>query len=116
MAKGYWIGRVDVKNEEGYKPYAAANAAIFKKFGGRFVVRAGSLSARRAPPARAMSSSSFPTTPAHLPAIARRNIRRTSRSACRTRQPISLLLRATTARSRSAFRNLARYTDASSGE
>ena len=40
-AKGYWIGRVDVKNEEGYKPYAAANAAIFKKFGGRFVVRAG---------------------------------------------------------------------------
>ena len=41
MAKGYWIGRVDVKNEEGYKPYAAANAAIFKKFGARFVVRAG---------------------------------------------------------------------------
>jgi uncharacterized protein (DUF1330 family) len=30
-----------VKNEEGYKPYAAANAAIFKKFGARFVVRAG---------------------------------------------------------------------------
>ena len=41
MAKGYWIGRVDVHNEEGYKPYAAANPAIFKKFGGRFVVRAG---------------------------------------------------------------------------
>ena len=41
MAKGYWIGRVDVHNEEGYKPYAAANAAIFKKFGGKFAVRAG---------------------------------------------------------------------------
>src|SRR5215469_6856909 len=41
MPKGYWIARVDVYNEEGYKPYAAANAAIFKKFGGRFVVRAG---------------------------------------------------------------------------
>ena len=41
MAKGYWIGRVDVNNEEGYKPYAAANPAIFKKHGGRFVVRAG---------------------------------------------------------------------------
>jgi uncharacterized protein (DUF1330 family) len=41
MAKGYWIGRVDVKNEEGYKTYAAANVAIFKKFGGRFVIRAG---------------------------------------------------------------------------
>jgi uncharacterized protein (DUF1330 family) len=41
MAKGYWIGRVDVNDEEGYKPYAAANPAIFKKFGGRFVVRGG---------------------------------------------------------------------------
>lgn len=41
MAKGYWIGRVDVNNEEGYKPYAAANAAIFKKFGGRYVIRGG---------------------------------------------------------------------------
>jgi uncharacterized protein (DUF1330 family) len=41
MAKGYWIARVDVNNDEGYKPYAAANPAIFKKFGARFVVRAG---------------------------------------------------------------------------
>jgi len=41
MAKGYWIGRVDVNDEEAYKPYAAANGPIFKKFGGRFVVRAG---------------------------------------------------------------------------
>jgi uncharacterized protein (DUF1330 family) len=41
MPKGYWIARVDVSNDEGYKPYAAANAAIFKKFGGRFVVRGG---------------------------------------------------------------------------
>jgi uncharacterized protein (DUF1330 family) len=41
MAKGYWIARVDVSNDEGYKPYAAANLAIFKKFGGRYVVRGG---------------------------------------------------------------------------
>jgi uncharacterized protein (DUF1330 family) len=41
MAKGYWIARVDVSNEEGYKPYAAANPAIFRKFGGRFIVRGG---------------------------------------------------------------------------
>ena len=45
MAKGYWIARVDVKDEEGYKPYAAANPAIFKKFGARFVVRAGKFEA-----------------------------------------------------------------------
>jgi uncharacterized protein (DUF1330 family) len=41
MPKAYWIGRVDVRNEEGYKPYAAANVAIFRKYGGRYVVRAG---------------------------------------------------------------------------
>ena len=41
MAKGYWIARVDVNDEEGYKPYALANPAIFKKFGGRFIVRGG---------------------------------------------------------------------------
>jgi len=41
MAKGYWIVHVDVRNDEGYKHYAAANAAIFHKFGGRFVVRGG---------------------------------------------------------------------------
>ena len=41
MAKAYWIARVDVDNDEGYKPYAVANPAIFHKFGGRFVVRAG---------------------------------------------------------------------------
>jgi uncharacterized protein (DUF1330 family) len=45
MAKGYWIARVDVNNEDGYKPYAAANPAIFKKFGGRFLVRAGKFDA-----------------------------------------------------------------------
>jgi len=41
MPKGYWIARVDVHNEDGYRPYVAANAAIFKKFGGRFLVRGG---------------------------------------------------------------------------
>ena len=47
MAKGYWIGHVDVNNDEGYKPYAAANPAIFKKFGGRFVVRGGKFESSR---------------------------------------------------------------------
>jgi uncharacterized protein (DUF1330 family) len=41
MAKGYWIVRVDVANEEGYKPYTLANNTIFKKYGGRFIVRGG---------------------------------------------------------------------------
>ena len=55
MAKGYWIGRVDVHNDEGYKPYAAANAAIFKKFGGRFVVRAGKFECTEGTSGRATS-------------------------------------------------------------
>ena len=41
MAKGYWIAHVDVSGDEGYKPYAAGGPAIYKKFGGRFVVRGG---------------------------------------------------------------------------
>lgn len=45
MAKGYWIGRVDVHNEDGYKPYIMANAAIFRKFGGRPIVRGGKFTA-----------------------------------------------------------------------
>ena len=40
MAKAYWIGRVEVNNEEGYKPYVVANADIFRKYHGKFVVRA----------------------------------------------------------------------------
>src|SRR5215467_13909731 len=35
MPKGYWIGRIDVKDEEGYKPCIAANGPICKKFGAK---------------------------------------------------------------------------------
>ena len=41
MAKGYWIARVDVDDPEAYKAYVAANAAPLKRFGARFLVRAG---------------------------------------------------------------------------
>ena len=41
IAKAYWIGRIDVHNRDGCQHYAAANPAIIKKFGGRFVVRSG---------------------------------------------------------------------------
>ena len=39
--KGYWIAHVDVTDPEGYKPYQAANATAFGKFGARFLVRGG---------------------------------------------------------------------------
>ena len=43
MAKGYWIVRVDIRDPEQYKKYVAANAAPFRKYGARFLVRAGKL-------------------------------------------------------------------------
>jgi len=39
--KGYWVAHVDISDPEVYKDYIAANAAAFRKFGGRFLVRAG---------------------------------------------------------------------------
>ena len=39
--KGYWIVRVDVHDPETYKKYIAANAAAFRKYGGRFLERGG---------------------------------------------------------------------------
>lgn len=41
MAKGYWIVRVDITDQEQYKLYMAANAAPFKNYGARFLVRSG---------------------------------------------------------------------------
>ena len=41
MAKGYWIARVDVAQPATYTAYVAANAAPLKRFGARFLVRAG---------------------------------------------------------------------------
>jgi uncharacterized protein (DUF1330 family) len=46
MAKGYWIGRVDVADPEGYKAYVAANAEPFRKYGAKFLVRGGTFEAK----------------------------------------------------------------------
>lgn len=41
MSKGYWIGRVEVTDMEQYKAYIEANAAPFKEYGAKFLVRSG---------------------------------------------------------------------------
>ena len=41
MSKGYWIVRVDITDQEQFKKYAVANADALKKYGARFLARAG---------------------------------------------------------------------------
>lgn len=46
MAKGYWIGRIDVSDADAYRKYIEANAAAFSRYGGRFLVRGGGFEVR----------------------------------------------------------------------
>jgi uncharacterized protein (DUF1330 family) len=41
MAKGYWLAQVDVTGPDGYREYLAASQIAFRKYGGRYVIRAG---------------------------------------------------------------------------
>jgi len=41
MPKGYWIGHVTIDDIDPYKLYQQANAAPFKDFGAKFLVRGG---------------------------------------------------------------------------
>jgi len=50
MPKGYWIARVDVTDPEGYQQYVTANAAAFRQFGARFIVRGGRFEAPEGTP------------------------------------------------------------------
>jgi uncharacterized protein (DUF1330 family) len=50
VAKGYWIVRVDVTDPDGYQDYVKANAAAFRKFGARFVIRGGRFESQEGTP------------------------------------------------------------------
>ena len=41
MPKGYWIALVDVEDADAYGAYVRANAAAFRRYGARFLVRGG---------------------------------------------------------------------------
>jgi uncharacterized protein (DUF1330 family) len=45
MAKGYWIARIDVRDQAKYDAYRARNAQAFQKHGARFLVRGGGFEA-----------------------------------------------------------------------
>lgn len=46
MAKGYWIGQMDVHDAEAYDVYRAANAKPLKDYGAKFLVRGGAQEVR----------------------------------------------------------------------
>ena len=41
MSKGYWIARVNIKDNDEYKKYANRAKLAIEKYGGKYVVRAG---------------------------------------------------------------------------
>lgn len=41
MPKGYWIVHIDVRDPDLYQQYVKANAAVFAKYGARFLARGG---------------------------------------------------------------------------
>ena len=45
MAKGYWIARVDVRDEERYKDYIRTATPAYREFGAKFLVRGGAFDA-----------------------------------------------------------------------
>ncbi len=46
MPKGYWIAHVTIDDIETYKLYQQANAAPFKEYGAKFLVRGGAQDVR----------------------------------------------------------------------
>lgn len=44
MPKGYWIARVDVRDEERYKDYISTAKPAFERFGANFLARGGAIS------------------------------------------------------------------------
>ncbi|HMA72676.1 MAG TPA: DUF1330 domain-containing protein [Xanthobacteraceae bacterium] len=41
MPKGYWFAQVEVTDPDRYQEYVAANQIAFRKYGGRYIIRAG---------------------------------------------------------------------------
>lgn len=41
MAKGYWIGHVEITDLEGYKAYVPLSTAALAAFGGEILIRGG---------------------------------------------------------------------------
>lgn len=49
MAKGYWIGRIDVHDPEAYKAYVETATPAYKEHGAKFLIRGGEFEAVEGP-------------------------------------------------------------------
>ncbi len=43
MPKGYWIARVDVRDDERYKDYVSTAKPAFERYGAKFLARGGAI-------------------------------------------------------------------------
>ncbi|MEM8542017.1 MAG: DUF1330 domain-containing protein [Pseudomonadota bacterium] len=43
MAKGYWIARLDVSNQDRYHEYVEAATPAYKEHGAKFLIRGGAI-------------------------------------------------------------------------
>ncbi len=66
MAKGYWIGRIDVEDPERYKAYIEAAAPAYRQFGAVFLVRGGPFTSVEGPSRARNIVIEFPTYQAAL--------------------------------------------------
>ena len=106
MPKGYWIVRVDVKDEEPVKRYVAGNHPIFEKFGGRYLIRAQKFAVPEGSSRSLHVVIEFPDFRLRWRAITRLSIKPTRRLETGIWSPTSSLSRATMARSHGAKRHL----------
>jgi uncharacterized protein (DUF1330 family) len=97
--KGYWIAHVDVNDPEAYKAYVAANAVPFKKYGARFIIRAGAARTVEGASRARMWVWNFRATRRPWPATVRPNTSTPKLCAKAGRKPTSSCSKAMTARS-----------------
>ena len=62
MAKAYWIGIVDVKNQEEYKKYADIAGPALIKAGAKILSRGGSCLLYTSPSPRDLSTARMPSS------------------------------------------------------
>jgi uncharacterized protein (DUF1330 family) len=66
MAKGYWILRIDVTDQERFMAYLGATPVALKKYGARFLARAGRFEAPEGTARARNTIIEFPTYEAAL--------------------------------------------------